>query len=213
VAKILVTFALRLESLSFAGRLTQRAVRHGLTLGRLGPHQVAVFPLGLGVRNGEGFKNAACELNSELVINSGFAGGVRTLLESGDFVLAKNFSSPELSARFLTTRLFEAQGRFASVDEVADATVKGRINLQGNIVAVDMESAQVAALCTQLSVPYLSAKMISDRYDECIPDLFLGKSPRRIKEITDAIWFVSRMLVLRRSLADRLVDLIRSLSG
>ena len=213
MAKILVTFALRQESLSFERRLTRRGVKHGLTLGQLGRHQVAVFPLGLGVRNKEGFKNAAVELNSELVINSGFAGGVRTLLEPGDFVLAKNFSSPELSTLFLTTRLFEAQGRFASVNEVADAAVKGRINLQGNVVAVDMESAQVAALCTELSVLYLSAKMISDRYDECIPDLFLGKAARQIKDMTDAIWFVSRMLVLRRSLADRLVALIHCLSG
>jgi nucleoside phosphorylase len=213
VARIFVTFALRQEGLLFERRLKRRTVKHGLTLGQLGCHQVAVFPLGVGVRNKEGFKNAAGELNSGLVINSGFAGGVRTLLEPGDFVLANNLSSPELSTRFLTTRLFEAQGRFASVNEVADAAVKGRINLQGNVVAVDMESAQVAALCTELSVPYLSAKMISDRYDECIPDLFLGKGPRQIKDITNAIWFMSRMLLLQRSLADRLVTLIRSLSN
>jgi nucleoside phosphorylase len=213
VAKILVTFALRHEGVSFERRLTGRAVKHGLTVGQLGCRQVAVFPLGVGVRNKEGFRSVVGELNPEFVVNSGFAGAVRTLLEPGDFVLANNFSSPELSTRLFTTGLFEAQGRFASVDEVADAAIKGRINLEGNVVAVDMESAQMATLCADLAVPYLSAKMISDRYDECIPDLFLGRAARRIKDLTDAIWFASRMLMLRSNLADRLVALIRSLSG
>ena len=211
--KILVTFALRQEGLSFERKLTRRAVKHGLTVGQLGGREIAVFPLGVGVRNKEGFRSAVGELNPEFVVNSGFAGAVRTLLEPGDFVLASDCSTPELSTRLLTNGLFEAQGRFASVDEVADAAIKKRINLQGNVVAVDMESAQMAALCADLAVPCLSAKMISDRYDESIPDLFLGRAARRIEDLTDAIWFASRMLVLRSNLADRLVVLIRSLSG
>ena len=211
--KILVTFALRPEGLSFERKLTRRAIKHGLTVGQLGGREIAVFPLGVGVRNKEGFRSAVGELNPEFVVNSGFAGAVRTLLEPGDFVLASDCSTPELSTRLLTNGLFEAQGRFASVDEVADAAIKKRINLQGNVVAVDMESAQMAALCADLAVPCLSAKMISDRYDESIPDLFLGRAARRIEDLTDAIWFASRMLVLRSNLADRLVVLIRSLSG
>jgi nucleoside phosphorylase len=211
--KILVTFALRHEGLSFERKLTRRAIKHGLTVGQLGGREIAVFPLGVGVRNKEGFRSAVRELNPEFVVNSGFAGAVRTLLEPGDFVLANNCTSPELSTRPLTAGLFEAQGRFASVDEVADAAIKERINLQGDVVAVDMESAQIAALCADLAVPCLSAKMISDRYDESIPGLFLGRAARRIKDLTDAIWFASRMLVLRSNLADLLVALIRSLSG
>jgi len=211
--KILVTFALRPEGLSFERKLTRRAIKHGLTVGQLGGREIAVFPLGVGVRNKEGFRSAVGELNPEFVVNSGFAGAVRTLLEPGDFVLASDCSTPELSTRLLTNGLFEAQGRFASVDEVADAAIKERINLQGDVVAVDMESAQMAALCADLAVPCLSAKMISDRYDESIPDLFLGRAARRIEDLTGAIWFASRMLVLRSNLADRLVALIRSLSG
>jgi hypothetical protein len=78
----------------------------------------------------------------------------------------------------------------------------------GNTIALDMESAQVAALCSDLVVSYVSAKMISDRFDERIPEIFPGKRIRRLKEISDAIWFASRMLVLRQKLADRLVELI-----
>jgi len=76
-----------------------------------------------------------------------------------------------------------------------------------------MESAQVAALCSDVVVSYISAKMISDRYDERIPEIFLGKKIRRLKDISDAIWFASRMLVLRQKLTDRLVELISVVGG
>jgi hypothetical protein len=76
-----------------------------------------------------------------------------------------------------------------------------------------MESAQVAALCSDLAVSYVSAKMISDRYDEGIPGIFLGKKIRRMRDLSDAIWFASRMLVLRQKLADRLVELISIVGG
>jgi len=213
VAKILVTFALLQEGLSFERKLTRRSVKHGLTLGRLGAHEIAVFRLGLGAQEEDGFKRAVRELSSELVINSGFAGAVRTLLEPGDFVLAENFSSPELSNWLGTTRIFTAKGSFAPVNEVADSVAKARLNSRGNIIALDMESAQVAALCRNLVVSYVSAKMISDRYNERIPEIFLGKKVRRMKDISEAIWFASRMLVLRQKLAVRLVELISIVGG
>jgi nucleoside phosphorylase len=213
VAKFFVTFALMQEGLSFERKLTRRAAKHGLTMGQLGVHEIAVFHLGLGAQDKDGFKRAVRELSSEFVINSGFAGAVRTLLEPGDFVLAENFSSPELANWLGTTRIFTAKGSFAPVNEVADAAAKARFNSKGNIIALDMESAQVAALCSDLVVSYVSAKMISDRYDEGIPEIFLGQKIRKMKDISDAIWFASRMLVLRQKLADRLVELISVVGG
>jgi nucleoside phosphorylase len=212
VAKILVTFALSQESL-FERKLTRRVVKQGLTLGQLGAHEIAVFRLGLGAQDKDGFKRVVKELSSELVINSGFAGAVRTLLEPGDFVLAENFSSPELSNWLGRTRIFAASGSFAAVNEIADSAAKARLNSQSNIIAVDMESAQVAALCSELAVSYVSAKMISDRYDEQIPAILLGKKIRRMRDLSDTIWFASRMLVLRQKLADRLVELISVVGG
>jgi nucleoside phosphorylase len=101
-----------------------------------------------------------------------------------------------------------AKGSFAPVNEVADSASKAWHNSKGNTIALDMESAQVAALCGDLVVSYISTKMISDRFDERISEIFPGKRIRRLKEISDAIWFASRMLVLRQKLADRLVELI-----
>jgi hypothetical protein len=85
-------------------------------------------------------------------------------------------------------------------------------NSKGNVVALDMESARVAAVCRDLSVPLVSARMISDRSKEEIPGVFLGKGIRRMRDIPEAIAFAGRMIVLRRKLADKLVELIHAVS-
>jgi hypothetical protein len=208
-----VTFALRQEGVSFARRLTQRIAKSDSILGRLDSQEVAVYWLRTGGRDEDQFKRTVMDLRSELVINSGFAGAVRTLLEPGDFVLAENFSSPEFLKRIETNRLFEAKGRFVTVDSVADAAAKMRISSERNVLALDMESALVAAVCRELSVPFVSARMISDRYDEGIPRVFLGKGIGQMKDISDAIGFAIRMMVLRRRLADRLAALIHAAKG
>jgi nucleoside phosphorylase len=208
VLKILVSFALRQEGVSFERRLTQRSTKFGSVLGRLRAQDVAVYWLGIGVQDEDRFKRTLEDLRPELVINSGFAGGVRTLLEPGDFVLAENFTSPELLRRLETVRVFEARGKFVYVEAIADVATKTRINSEGNVVAIDMESARIAAVCRKLAVPIVSARMISDRYDEVIPQVFLGKGIRQMKDLSDAIAFASRMIELRRRLADRLTELI-----
>ena len=209
--KILVTFALRQEGISFERRLTQRIAKSDSVLGRLDSKEVAVYCLGTGVRNEGQFKKALADLHPELVINSGFAGAIRTLLEPGDFVVAENFSSPELLKRLETGRVFDARGSFACVDAVAGPATKMRFHSEQNIFAVDMESARVAAACLELSMPLVTARMISDRYDEGIPRVFLGQRIEQMKDIFEAIAFASRMIVLRRKLADRLVALVHAI--
>jgi nucleoside phosphorylase len=108
-------------------------------------------------------------------------------------------------------RVFEARGRFVCVEAIADVATKTQINSEGNVVAIDMESARIAAVCRKLAVPMVSARMISDRYDEGIPGVFLGKGIRQMGDLSDAIVFASRMIELRRRLADRLTELIRRL--
>jgi nucleoside phosphorylase len=212
VRTILVTFALRQEGASFERRLIQRIPKFGSVFGRLDSQEVAVSWLGIGARNKERFESILTGSRPELVINSGFAGAVRTLLEPGDFVLAENYSSDELVKRLDERCAFAARGRFACVDTVADSAAKKRFNAEGNILAVEMESAPVAEVCRKLSVPLLSAKMISDRHDEEIPRVFLGKGIRQKRDLLEAIAFASRMIMLRPNLADRVVELIRALS-
>jgi hypothetical protein len=209
VLKILVTFALRQEGVSFQGRLRRRKAKSDLILGFLDFQEIAIFWLGTGVRRQVEFEGALSNGHFDLVINSGFAGAVRAMLEPGDFVLCENFSSPEWLNRLKANALFQANGPFASVDTIAGSEAKKRIASDGNIVALDMESARVAAVCRKVSVPLVSARMISDRSDEEIPGVFLGKGIRRPKDVSEAIAFARRMIVLRPRLADRLVELIR----
>jgi nucleoside phosphorylase len=214
VPKILVTFALRQEGVSFERRLDQRTAADGLIAGRIDSCEVGITWLGMRMCDDKQFEGIiAAKFPPDIVINSGFAGAVRTLLEPGDFLLAENFSSPGVVSRLRTERIFDASGVFECLDEVAEPPKKMRINAGGNIVAVDMESARFAAICTKHSVPFVTARMVSDRYDEMIPKIFLGKGMARTKDISDAIWFASRMIQLRRRLADRLTALIDAVSG
>jgi nucleoside phosphorylase len=212
VLKILVTFALRQEGVSFERRLRRRNAKSDLVLGYLGSQGITIFWLGTGVRRQVQFERALSDGNFDLVINSGFAGAVQKVLEPGDFVLCENFSSPEWLDRLKANTLFEASGPFVSVDTIAGSEAKTRIAGDENIVALDMESAQVSAVCRKLSVALVSARMISDRSDEEIPGIFLGKGIRRLKDVSKAIAFAGRMTVLRRRLADRLVELIRTIN-
>jgi Phosphorylase superfamily len=212
VLKILVTFALRQEGVSFERRLRRRNAKSDLVLGFLDSQVITIFWLGTGVRRQVQFERALSDGNFDLVINSGFAGAVQKVLEPGDFVLCENFSSPEWSDRLKANALFGASGPFVSVDTIAGSEAKRRIAGDENIVALDMESAQVAEVCRKLLVPLVSARMISDRSDEEIPGIFLGKGIRRLKDVSEAIAFAGRMIVLRRRLADRLVALIREIN-
>ncbi len=211
--KILVTFALRQEGITFEGRLRRREGKSDLILGLLDAQEIAIFWLGTGARRAAQFERTLSDGHFDLVINSGFAGAVRAVLDPGNFVLCENFSSPEWVDRLKANALFEASGPFVSVDAIAGSEAKARIAIDGTIVALDMESAQVAAVCRRLSVPLVSARMISDRSNEEIPGIFLGKGIRRPKDVSEAIRFAGRMIVLRRRLADRLVELIRAINA
>ena len=211
MVKILVTFALRQEGVSFERRLAKSVGPSGAVPGHLDSKEIAVDWLGPGFRDQDRFEKLLSNMGNPLVINSGFAGATRTLLEPGDFVLAENFSSPELLKRLEATQAFQARGKFVCVDKVVGPAEKSRINAEDDVLAIDMESERVAAVCRNLSVPLVTARMISDRADEEIPGVFLGKGVRRIKDISAAITFASRMIALRPKLADHLVDLINLL--
>lgn len=209
LSRILVTFALRQEGAPFARRLTRRAVRNGLVLGHIGTREIAVFWLGVGVENPDLFERTVAELRPQLIINSGFAGGVRSLLEAGDFVLAKNYSFPETLVG--NRDVFSASGNLVSVTGIAGPETKAYLELQGNILAIDMETERVATICRKLAVPLLTARMISDRADEALPGIFAGGKLQGPVDVFHAIHFAARMLILREKLATRLCHLIEEL--
>ena len=209
----LVTFALPQEGYSFARRLKRRALRKRLVLGHLGTREIAVCWLGIGAKKIDLFASAVSELRPRLIIHSGFAGAIRSLLETGDFVLAKNCSSPEILERVGVSHLFSATGRLASVSAIAGPETKARLRLEGDVLAVDMESERTTAVCRKFSIPFLTARMISDRSDETVPGMFTGGKLRGLGDVFHAIGFAGRMLVLRERLASCLSQLVEELDG
>jgi nucleoside phosphorylase len=209
----LVTFALRQEGYPFARKLTKRTGKDGLVFGCLGTREIAVCWLGVGLKNIDLFARIVDKLRPEFVINSGFAGAVRSLLEPGDFVLATNYSSQEIVERLDASNLFSARGEFVIVNGIADSEAKARLSAKGHVLAIDMESERVAMICRKISSPFLTARMISDRSDEAIPKLFTGQKMREHKDIVHAIRFAGRMLVLRERLAAKVGRLIEEVAS
>lgn len=206
--KLIVTFALRQEGVSFERKLTHRVSRSGAIVGLLDRFEIAVTWLGVRLSHPNELKAMITDLRPEIVINSGFAGAVRTLLEPGDFLLADNLSSSELVVGLPKGRVFDGSGEFDCVDKIAEPEDKMRRNVEGRYIAVDMESARLAEICRKLSVPFITARMVSDSYDERIPRIFLGKGVGGLPDLLDAIRFAVRMISLRQRLADRLTGLI-----
>jgi len=205
---ILVTFALRQEGVVFERRLKGTRVKNGVTIGLINEQPVAIFWLGIGFINSSRFQVAVNELQPDLIINSGFAGAVCPELQPGDFLLAENVSSPALLQRLRGTSLFDAVGIVREVDKIIDPAEKGQLLEQENLLAVDMESDRVATVCQTFSFPFVTARMVSDRSDEAIPGLFIGKGICQVRDIFDAAQFAVRMLRLRKKFADRLETLI-----
>jgi nucleoside phosphorylase len=205
---ILVTFALPQEGAVFKKRLKAKRAINEVITGSLNGRSVAVFWLGLGFKDPERFRHTLSALRPELIINSGFAGALRPDLRAGDFILAENLTTARLMERLRAAPFFNGIGRFYEVQDVIDQVGKARLLESGNSVAIDMESDRVAAICRAFPYPYITARMISDRADESIPGLFVGKGIRRPQDVSDAILFAARMLKLRKTLADRLGKMV-----
>jgi nucleoside phosphorylase len=204
---ILVTFALPAEGEPFVRRLRRRVRSVSSPRGELQGQAVGVVYVGIGFKQHDLLERYLEQWKPRLVICSGFAGSLRSLVRPGDFLIARNFSTVELAQPYLNQ--VDAVGEFLDVPAVASAVTKVELAVRGSFLAIDMESAGVSRICAAHGVPVLVARMVSDAVDEEIPGLFLGRTPRHPREIVEIARFVVRMLSLRPRLADRLSELIR----
>jgi nucleoside phosphorylase len=202
---LLVVFALPEEARIFQRRLVGKTRQGQFILGAIDGHQVGICFVGVRATAIVDLEAAIQQLRPTLVINSGFAGATRALLEPGDFFLAANYTTAKLAPP--SEKLVDAIGKFVSVNEILGPVEKAKQG--GSAVAIDMESAAIAATCQRLHVPLLTARMISDTRDETIPAVFAGRKLRNLSELLAAAKFAARMLHLTRLLADRLTRLIR----
>ena len=204
---ILVTFALPAEGEPFVRRLHRRVRSSSSLLGELHGQQVGVVYVGMALAQHDILERYLERWRPRLVICSGFAGSLRSLVWPGDFVMARNYSTAELVPAYVEEA--EAVGDFLEVRTVASAATKGELAKSGPFLAIDMESAGVSRICSALGLPVLVARMISDTVEQEIPGIFLGRSAQGVGELVDAARFAGRMLSLRPRLAGRLSRLIR----
>jgi adenosylhomocysteine nucleosidase len=103
----------------------------------------------------------------KLVLSAGFAGALREEQAVGDVILATEVVDTEGNC-WATTWPGEWQpplprGRFlCSSHLVGDPEQKRRLGIQHDAIAVDMESAAVARLCTKHEIPFGCVRAISD---------------------------------------------------
>lgn len=169
---LLVVFALPAEAWVFQRRLGQKTKRDKLLCGTVCGTSIGICFVGIRATAIADLEETIRRVRPPLVISSGFAGATRVLLEPGDFLMASNYTSAEL--RHPLESVVDATGNFHSVDQVSDPGEKERQGLSS--IAVDMESAAIAAACDRCRTPLITARMISDGRDEKIPAVFTGES-------------------------------------
>ncbi len=218
-----VTFALPEESRNFLRALHHRrpvATHPGWWTGRIGDAAVTVVHTGMGLEAAASAAEALLVgVRPRWVISGGFAGALDPRLRLGDVVVAENFSSPALLARL---DLAAHRGQLVSRARPAELVEeKATLHRETGAIAVDMETAAIAAACARAGVPLLAVRAISDPAQTPLPaplaewfDLARQRPrPRRLLMYVwrrpSAIWpfvrFVRSLPVARRALTEALL--------
>jgi adenosylhomocysteine nucleosidase len=231
---IAVTFALPAESSEFLRRLSDKSHgdRNGITIirGTIDDRQIEILHTGVGEKIcGERLSKFLQDRKFDLLISSGFAGALNDELHVGDLLLARNFSTIELSARRsalsnLPVRLADLLTVSALIDSSDE---RNKIAHTSSAAAVDMETEFIARACAEHAVPLLSLRVITDTPRESFPAppklLFdIGQQrthmlklaryflahPNRIPRLAQ---FSRRIANARKTLANALVTILREL--
>ena len=175
---IAVTFALPQESQDFRHALRHAtavgAAAQPFLLGNIGLEEVLVGHTGVGPAAAA--ENIAALLafhRPRMLISTGFAGGLDPRLATGDLLIATNFSAPELVAKSRALLANDPRtffGALTSQPRVAETVAeKSALAAATGALAVDMETAAVAAACARAGVPLLAVRAISDSALEALP--------------------------------------------
>jgi adenosylhomocysteine nucleosidase len=230
---IAITFALPAESSEFLRRLgnKSRVDRNGIRTIRatLDDREVEVVHTGVGEkvcrqRVEKFLKNQ----QFEFLISAGFAGALNDQLHSGDLLLARNFSTLDLTERQSFPSLPIHQADLLTTAALIDSSdERNEIAHSTDAAAVDMETEFIARACAEHGIPLLSLRVITDTPTQPFPAppsvLFdiqqqrthLLKLARLLlvhpNKIPHLIEFARRIARARKILATALVDVIRTL--
>jgi nucleoside phosphorylase len=231
---IAVTFALPAESSDFLRHLRNqsRTDRSGIRTirGTIDDRTVEVLHTGVGEKVcRQRVANFLRGQQFELLISAGFAGALSDQLQVGDLLLAKNFSTVELtevSSSFSRLPIHEAD--LLTVRALIDSNdERNEIARTSGAAAVDMETEFIARACAEHGIPLLSLRVITDTPREPFPAppnvlfnieqqqtrfptlaTFFLAHPNRVPRL---VQFARRIARARKILAAALVEAVRNL--
>ncbi|MDQ2824789.1 MAG: hypothetical protein M3R29_05025 [Verrucomicrobiota bacterium] len=229
---IAIAFALPSESSDLTALLHERSPSHSnkskTVYGKIDNQSVAVSHTGVGRKNCEAkIDNFLQVARPDLLISSGFAGGVGEGLAVGDLILADNFSERQLLLKVQRVLRTARVAKLFTSTKIVDSTDERNAIARANGAdAVDMETEVIAQACAMRSIPLLSLRVISDTPRQPFPapaqilfdierqrtnpskfGLYFLAHPDRI---ADLVRFARRIARARRALTDAIVTLLRS---
>jgi adenosylhomocysteine nucleosidase len=173
---IAVTFALPAESSGFLRSLhnKRRSDRNGIKTvsGEIDDRAIEVFHTGVGEKIcRQQMRKFLQDRQFDCLISAGFAGALDDQLHVGDLLLARNFSTVELSAaRSALSSLSIHTADLLTVPSIIESgEERNKIAQATDAAAVDMETEFIARACAERAIPLLSLRVISDAPRERFP--------------------------------------------
>jgi len=147
-------------------RLPRRASEGGLHAGTHGAVEIVAAMTGIGTRAAaEAAERVLDALPVDHVVVVGIAGGVGPSLALGELIVPERVLDLATGAEHRPARLGDAapRGTLATSDAlIVDPAEIARLERRG-VVAVDMETAAIAAVCERRGRPWSVFRAISDR--------------------------------------------------
>jgi adenosylhomocysteine nucleosidase len=150
--------------------------------GKVGTMEVRAVHTGMGTAKAAAATEAAlAEGGVERVVVCGIAGGVDPSLAIGDLIAPEVVVDHASGATFVPTPWDPAavpRGRLCTTDELIVQPDRVERLREEGVIALDMETSAVAAVCERHGVPWSVIRAISDRADD-------GSVDREIMTLTD----------------------------
>ena len=233
MTKAAVTFALPAESSEFLRRLDNKLCtgRNAIRIirGTLDDREIEVLHTGVGEKVCRQHVGKFLENQQfEFLISAGFAGALNDQLHSADLLLARNFSTIDLTERQSFPSLPIHQADLLTLPALIDSSdERNEIARSTGAAAVDMETGFIARACAEPGIPLLSMRVITDTPREPFPappkilfDIerqrthlvklarFLLAHPNKIPRLIE---FARRIARARKILATALVEIVKKL--
>jgi adenosylhomocysteine nucleosidase len=137
--------------------------------GAAGAVEVVAALTGIGMRAGaRTAERVLAEASPDWLVVVGIAGGIGASVDVGDLVVPQRVEHLESGESWLPERLGDAppRGTLVSSDALLEDPRQAARLAERGVVAIDMETAAIAAVCARRGCPWSVFRGISDRADD-----------------------------------------------